>query len=59
MVFFCKGHTLSWSSPDAIRPGEFIVEVKCLFTLKDIHPENFDELAPSQKKSYCLEKLSD
>lgn len=53
-IFFSRSIPYLGCSPDAICPGSFVVEVKCPYSIREIHPESLDQLTAQQKSSYCL-----
>jgi hypothetical protein len=56
-LFVSKDYPYLGASPDAIH-GDFIIEIKCPFSLKKNHPEDIESLKPAQKYCYFNEKVN-
>ena len=55
-VFFARDLPYLGASPDGLSPGNFVVEIKAPWSLRDIHPEDFSSMTSQQKQNYCLEE---
>jgi hypothetical protein len=54
-LFISRAHPFLGASPDGIN-GEYLIEIKCPFVLRDCHPSDLETLNPNQRSGFFCTK---